>query len=76
MIPKISTVNRGEEAVRYRGPVTWELVPEEIRAAESFAVFKDRIKNWKPVGCKCRLCKEFVKGLGYGFFSGETFVPK
>ena len=76
VIPKISTVNRGEEAIRYRGPVTWELVPEEIRASESFAIFKDRIKNWKPVGCKCRLCKEYVKDLGYGFFNGETFVPK
>ena len=35
VIPKISSVNRGEETVRYRGPVTWELVPEDIRASES-----------------------------------------
>ena len=76
VIPKISTVNRGEETVRYRGPITWELVPEEIRASESLSIFKDRIKNWKPVGCKCRLCKGYVHGLGYGFFNGDIFVPK
>ena len=76
VIPKISTVNRGEETVRYRGPITWELVPEEIRGSESFSNFKDKIKDWKPVGCKCRLCKEYVQGLGYGFFNGKNFVPK
>ena len=30
-IPKINTVNRGEETVRYRGPKIWEIVPEEIK---------------------------------------------
>lgn len=76
VIPKICTVNRGEETVRYRGPLTWELVPEDIKASESLAIFKDRIRDWKPVGCKCRLCKEYVAGLGYGFFKGDTFIPK
>ena len=76
VIPKISSVNRGEETVRYRGPVTWELVPEDIRASESLAIFQDRIKQWKPVGCTCRLCKKYVEGLGYGFFRGNTFVTK
>ena len=76
IIPRINTVNRGEETVRYRGPKTWEIVPEEIKNAESLAIFKDRIKKWKPVGCTCRLCKTFVRGLGYGFFRGDTFIPK
>ena len=76
VIPKISSVNRGEETVRYRGPVTWELVPEEIRGSESLAIFQDRIKRWKPVGCTCRLCKRYVEGLGYGFYRGSAFVPK
>ena len=76
VIPRISTVNRGEETVRYRGPATWNLVPEGIKASESLAIFQDRIKQWKPVDCSCRLCKRYVKDLGYGFFKGDTFVPK
>jgi hypothetical protein len=76
VIPRIKTVNRGEETVRYRGPITWDLVPEDIRKAESLAIFKDKITNWKPLGCTCRLCKVYVKDLGFGFFRGETFVPK
>ena len=76
VIPKISSVYRGEETVRYRGPVTWGLVPEEIRASESLPIFQDKIKKWKPVGCTRRLCKTYVKDLGFGFFRGNTFVPK
>ena len=54
------------------------MVPEDIRASasESLAIFQDRIKQWKPVGCTCRLCKRYVKNLGYGFFGGDAFVPK
>ena len=67
VVPKIKTVNRGEETIRYRGPITWELVPQDIREVESLALFKTKIKNWKPTGCTCRLCKEYIRGLGYGF---------
>ena len=76
VVPKISTVNRGEETIRYRGPITWELVPREIREAESLSLFKTKIKNWKPTGCTCRLCKEYIQGLGYGFSKKDGFKAK
>ena len=28
VIPKVETVNRGTETIRYRGPLTWDMVPE------------------------------------------------
>ena len=28
--------------------------------------FKDKITNWKPVGCTCRLFKTYIQGIGYG----------
>ena len=76
VIPRINTVNRGEETVRYRGPKTWEIVPDDIKNAETLAIFKSQIKKWKPIGCTCRLCEVFVRGLGFGFFKGDTFIPK
>ena len=76
VIPRVRTVNRGEETVRYRGPVTWEMVPEDIKASKSLAIFKNKIKKWRPSGCTCRLCKKYVQGLGFGFFRGDVFVPK
>ena len=74
VIPRINTVNRGEQTVRYRGPKTWQIIPEDIKNAKSLAIFKDKIKKWRPTGCTCRLCKTYVRGLGYGFFRGNTFV--
>ena len=65
VIPKVRTVNKGIETIRYRGPKTWELVPSEIKNAKSLSVFKSKIKDWKPLGCTCRLCKTYIKDLGY-----------
>ena len=42
VIPKVSTVNRGVETIRYRGPKTWEIVPDEMKQAESLPIFKDK----------------------------------
>ena len=65
VIPNARTVKNGLETIRYRGPKTWDLVPFEIRNSNSLAIFKSRIKNWKPVGCTCRLCKTYVFGVGF-----------
>ena len=65
IIPKVRTEHCGLEAIRYRGPITWNLVPVEIQKSESVAIFKEEIKKWKPKGCPCRLCKVYIKDLGY-----------
>ena len=65
IIPKVRTVNKGDETIRHRDPKTWELVPEEIKNSKTLFTFKENIKKWKPPGCTCRLYKTYVKGLGY-----------
>ena len=65
LIPKVRTVNYGLETVRYRGPKTWGLLPNEIKNAKSLYDFKAKVKEWKPKGCTCRLCKMYVNNLGY-----------
>ena len=65
VLPKISTVNNGLETIRYRGPFTWKLVPQEIKNSKSLSAFKAKIKLWKPLGCNCRLCKVYIKDVGY-----------
>ena len=74
ILPKVRTVNRGIETIRYRGPKTWAIVPEEIKMAPSLDVFKDKIKKWKPVDCDCRLCKTYIHGLGYGKLKDGVFA--
>jgi hypothetical protein len=65
VVPKARTVNYGIETIRYRGPVTWNLLPKEIKSLETLESFKENIKKWKPQGCTCRLCKIFITKLGY-----------
>ena len=45
VLPRVRTVNRGIETKRYRGPLTWESVPEDIKNSASLELFKERIKN-------------------------------
>ena len=74
VIPQVKTVNRGIETIRYRGPLTWDMVPEDIKNSESLLLFKSRIKDWKPTGCTCRLCKTYIPGLGYGIMKDGALV--
>ena len=53
------------EAISYRGPQLWNLVPQEIKESESFLIFKDIIKKWNCTNCPCRLCLTFLANVGF-----------
>ena len=65
VIPNVRTVCYGLESVRYRGPKIWEMLPKQLKEANSLAAFKIKIKTWKATECTCRLCKTFVPNLGF-----------
>ena len=53
-LPNTRNVNYGNETNRYRGPKTWDLLPIDIKQSEYLDIFKSKIQNWNPQGCKCR----------------------
>ena len=61
----IKTIKYGIEALTFRGPKIWEMVPQDIKNSTSLTKFKLRIKTWKPSDCGCRLCKTFIPNLGF-----------
>ena len=61
----IRTVTHGSETLSYRGPKTWEILPQPIKDSKSLTEFKQKVKHWKPVGCTCRLCKIYIVNLGF-----------
>ena len=61
----VRTVYNGTETISFRGPKTWALVPDKIKASRSLEEFKTRIRQWEPVGCTCRICKLFVSSIGF-----------
>ena len=55
----------GTDTVTNLGLKLWKLVLDEIKNASSLSVFKFRIKTWITDNCPCRICKTFVKALGF-----------
>ena len=65
VIPETNSVLYGAETVRYRGPLTWNMIPAKIKISSSLNEFKTKIKKWKPENCTCRLCKDYIYGVGF-----------
>ena len=42
----VRTVHYGTETIKYRGPKTWEMVPNFIKESTSILEFKTKIKKW------------------------------
>ena len=59
------TVHYGLETLRHLGPKIWNIIPENIKNSATLASFKMLIKKWVPKDCPCRLCRNYVKGLGF-----------
>ena len=57
--PNVRTVKMGQGSIRSFGPIVWNaMLPDRIKSSPNINIFKDRIKSWVPVGCKCRLCDD------------------
>ena len=61
----VKTVFYGTETLTYLGPKIWNLVPSDIRDCTTEQMFRQKIKNWKPDRCICRLCKIYIRNLGF-----------
>ena len=64
-IPSTKTVSYGLESIRYLGPKIWKLVPDELKELKSLELFKQKVKSLKFEDCPCKLCKNYIHGVGY-----------
>ena len=64
--PHINKVYTGVNSLRNFGPVVWNsMLPENFKNCSSLSAFKNSIKSWITDNCPCRLCKNYVKGVGF-----------
>ena len=47
------------------GAILQNALPAELKNAESLKIFKQKVKLWSPNDCPCKICRKFVKNLGY-----------
>ena len=64
-LPKVKTTTYGIENIEFRGHHLWSSLPKEIKDSNTLAEFKRKIKLWNGNTCICRLCKVFIKDLGF-----------
>ena len=64
--PNVNTVHMGEQSFRSFGPIVWDtMVPEYLKRLTDLDDFKNKIKEWIPQNCVCRICKDYVLNLGF-----------
>ena len=61
----MKSVYHGSESTSYLGPKSSEIVPTEIKGTNSLNSFKIEIRKWVPQSCLCRLCKQYISGVGF-----------
>ena len=64
-IRSVKSVYHGSESISYLGPKIWEIVPANIKETNSLNSFKIEIHKWLPQSCPCRLCKQYISGVGF-----------
>ena len=60
----VKTVSYGTETISHLGPIVWSMMPENIKNY-SLSKFTKKIRRWKPDKCPCRLCKLYIKDIGF-----------
>ena len=64
--PNVSSEYNGKSSIRYFGPLVWDtMLPDSLKSIQNLEKFKTEVKKWVPKDCPCRLCKEYVAGLGF-----------
>ena len=41
----------------YYGPKIWNSLPSYIKFSENLEAYKNIVKNWNGVSCKCKVCQ-------------------
>ena len=62
---KVWTVRYGLETALYCAPQLWSLVPADLKSLPNLNLFKSKIKHWKCTECPCKLCRTYLRNIGY-----------
>ena len=55
----------GFETIITIGAVLWQNLPNHLKNSDSLNTFKHRIRQWPPDNCPSKICRNFIKNLGY-----------
>lgn len=56
-LPSVRTTQYGLNSFSYQAAKLWNALPDEARKIASFNSFKQFVKTWNGISCKCAMCK-------------------
>ena len=62
---KSNTSSFGLKAFRWLGPKIWTLIPDDLKSIKTLTAFKSRLNKINIDNCPCKLCKDYIHGVGY-----------
>ena len=62
---KVRTLRYGLETALYPAPPLWSIVPADFKSLPHVNLFKSKIKNWECTECPFKLCKTYLRNIGY-----------
>ena len=48
-----------------KDPQIWQTLTTEIKNSELLGIFKSNKKKFRKTNCQCKMCKIYVRNLGY-----------
>ena len=55
--PPARTHRFDNKSLKLKGSLLWNSLDDEIKTAQSLAVFKQKVKEWNGAQCTCNICK-------------------
>ena len=64
--PNNNSVWKGDLSFKSFGPIVWDqMLPCHLKSEKNLNSFKAKLKKWVPDNCHCRICREYVHGVGF-----------
>ncbi len=60
-VPRVDSTLYGLHSIRYHGTKLWAALDDRSKSSETLADFKDSLKTFKGIKCKCNYCKHVQK---------------
>ena len=62
--PLVKLASHGSKSVSFLGHKIWDIQPDDNKNIDNLNTFKNKIRQWKPDNCPCRL-KVYIKNIGF-----------
>ena len=56
ILPNSNTLTYGLKSIVYRGSMTWNNLPDQVKISKDLVQFKNKLEKFKVIKCTCHLC--------------------